>query len=192
MIRVAVALLALALLSACASAPKRDLQLERLQASLANLETDPSLGELAAAERLQARQALERLSASRGDDRNLDLYVAERRVEIARTMAQAAPSQTIRTFGALRLDPDARRVWREGTELELTRTEFDLLDVLTAHPTRAYSRRQLIDAVWGSDWYGDEHIVDVHVGHLRKKLNDDAASPRFIRTVRGVGYGMAS
>jgi DNA-binding response OmpR family regulator len=54
----------------------------------------------------------------------------------------------------------------------------------------AFSRRQLIDAVWGSDWFGDEHLVDVHVGHLRRKLGDDAAEPRFVRTVRGVGYGM--
>ncbi len=77
-------------------------------------------------------------------------------------------------------------------ELDLTRTEFDLLDVLTASPRRAFTRRQLIDEVWGSDWYGDEHIVDVHIGHLRRKLDDDAANPRYIRTVRGVGYGMVT
>lgn len=97
-----------------------------------------------------------------------------------------------RVFGALRLDPDARKVWLDDVELDLTRTEFDLLDALSTSPKRAFTRRQLIDAVWGSEWYGDEHIVDVHVGHLRKKLEDDAGSPRFIRTVRGVGYGMAS
>ncbi len=109
-----------------------------------------------------------------------------------RTIGQDSTGQHARLFGPMRLDPDARKVWLDDVELELTRTEFDLLESLTSAPKRAFTRRQLIDAVWGSDWYGDEHIVDVHVGHLRKKLEDDAAAPRFIRTVRGVGYGMAS
>jgi DNA-binding response OmpR family regulator len=109
-----------------------------------------------------------------------------------RNLGDPVSVRQVRTFGRLRLDTDARRAWLDGDELELTRTEFDLLDALSAHPKRAFSRRQLIDAVWGSDWYGDEHIVDVHIGHLRRKLDDDATSPVFIRTVRGVGYGMAS
>jgi outer membrane protein OmpA-like peptidoglycan-associated protein len=82
-------LLACVLLAACASTPKRDLQLERLQASLANLESDPALGELAGGERAEARQALARLAQSRGDQRTHELYIAERRVEVARTVAQA-------------------------------------------------------------------------------------------------------
>jgi DNA-binding response OmpR family regulator len=97
-----------------------------------------------------------------------------------------------RIFKGLRLDPDARKAWLDDAELDITRTEFDLLDALTAYPKRAFTRRQLIDAVWGPDWYGDEHIVDVHIGHLRKKLQDEASDPTYIRTVRGVGYGMAS
>jgi DNA-binding response OmpR family regulator len=109
-----------------------------------------------------------------------------------RVLGDPVSVRQVRTFGPLRLDTDARRAWLGEDELDLTRTEFDLLDALTAHPKRAFSRRQLIDAVWGSDWYGDEHIVDVHIGHLRRKLEDDATSPMFIRTVRGVGYGMAS
>jgi DNA-binding response OmpR family regulator len=76
--------------------------------------------------------------------------------------------------------------------LDLTRTEFDLLATMAAHPRAAFTRRQLIDAVWGPEWYGDEHVVDVHVGHLRRKLGDNATSPTHIRTVRGVGYGMAA
>ena len=109
-----------------------------------------------------------------------------------RTIGQDSTGQHARLFGPMRLDPDARKVWLDDAELELTRTEFDLLESLTSAPKRAFTRRQLIDAVWGSDWYGDEHIVDVHVGHLRKKLDDDAAAPRFIRTVRGVGSGLVS
>lgn len=97
-----------------------------------------------------------------------------------------------RVFKGLRVDPDARKAWLDDTELEITRTEFDLLDALTSHPKRAFTRRQLIDAVWGPDWYGDEHIVDVHIGHLRKKLQDEASDPTYIRTVRGIGYGMVS
>jgi len=109
-----------------------------------------------------------------------------------RDFGEDSVGQHARVFGALRLDPEARKVWLNDVELDLTRTEFDLLDALSTSPKRAFTRRQLIDAVWGSDWYGDEHIVDVHVGHLRRKLADDATSPRFIRTVRGIGYGMAS
>lgn len=63
---------------------------------------------------------------------------------------------------------------------------------LSGRPRLAYSRRQLIDAVWGQTWVGDEHLVDVHIGHLRRKLDDDASASRFIRTVRGVGYRMGS
>lgn len=95
------------------------------------------------------------------------------------------------TIGALRVDLQARVVTLAGEPLELTRTEFDLLATLASEPRRVFTRGQLIDRVWGGQWYGDEHVVDVHVGHVRRKLGDDATSPAHIRTVRGVGYGMA-
>ncbi len=105
---------------------------------------------------------------------------------------ESAPAEpTVINAGDVAMDLTARLVWVDGSEVELTRTEFDLLTALVAEPRRAFSRRELISSVWDSDWYGDEHIVDVHVGHLRRKLGDDAANPRHIRTVRGVGYGMA-
>ena len=94
------------------------------------------------------------------------------------------------TFADLALDPAARVVLRGGVPVELTRTEFDLLQALIVAPRAVLSRRQLTDEVWGSDWFGDDQIVDVHIGHLRRKLADDAATPRYVRTVRGVGYGM--
>ena len=97
-----------------------------------------------------------------------------------------------RTFGALVVDPLGRDVWLDGQLLSLTRTEFDLLAALSARPRMAFSRRQLIEAVWGPGWVGDEHLVDVHIGHLRRKLDDDATQGRFIRTVRGIGYRMGS
>ena len=83
-----------------------------------------------------------------------------------------------------------REVHLDGEAVALTRTEFDMLEALSARPKLVFSRRQLIDAVWDQAWVGDEHLVDVHVGHLREKLGDDPRSPRFVRTVRGVGYGM--
>lgn len=106
---------------------------------------------------------------------------------------RAAPSNpSVTTLGALTVDEESRTVTVAGTPVELTRTEFDLLATMAARPRLAFSRRQLIDAVWGADWYGDEHLVDVHVGHLRRKLGDDAGEPRYVRTVRGVGYGMGT
>jgi DNA-binding response OmpR family regulator len=101
-------------------------------------------------------------------------------------------SPAVTTHGDLVLDEESRTVTVSGTPVELTRTEFDLLATMAARPRLAFSRRQLIDEVWGSDWYGDEHLVDVHIGHLRRKLGDDAVEPRYVRTVRGVGYGLGT
>ncbi|MFI7061729.1 response regulator [Kribbella sp. NPDC050124] len=95
-----------------------------------------------------------------------------------------------RVFGALTIDTAAREVTLDQESVPLTRTEFDVLATLSARPRLAFSRRQLIEAVWGDNWVGDEHLVDVHIGHLRHKLRDDPDKPRFIRTVRGVGYRM--
>jgi len=95
-------------------------------------------------------------------------------------------------FGALRIDVAGRDAWLDGEPIALTRTEFDLLATLAEHPRMAFSRRQLIDGVWGSAWVGDEHLVDVHIGHLRRKLGDEATAGRFVRTIRGVGYRMGT
>ncbi len=94
--------------------------------------------------------------------------------------------------GTLTVDLDAREVTVAGRVVELTRIEFDLLRVMAAAPRTAFRRRQLIDAVWGADWFGDDHIVDVHVAQLRRKLGDDASNARFVRTVRGIGYGLGT
>lgn len=93
-------------------------------------------------------------------------------------------------FGPLEIDVAAREVRLDGEDVSLTRTEFDVLAALAAHPRIVFTRRRLIEEVWGASWVGDEHLVDVHVGHVRRKLGDDAGAPRFIRTVRGVGYRM--
>ena len=84
------------------------------------------------------------------------------------------------------------RAWLRDEPIALTRTEFDVLAVLSERPRLAYTRRQLIDAVWGQTWVGDEHLVDVHVANLRRKLGDDPSRQRYIVTVRGVGYRMGA
>lgn len=98
---------------------------------------------------------------------------------------------TIR-IGALVIDQQARLISVDHQPVEVTRTEFDILATLAARPRMAFSRRQILDEVWGPGWYGDEHVIDVHVAHLRTKLGDNATEPRFIRTVRGVGYGLGA
>jgi DNA-binding response OmpR family regulator len=109
-----------------------------------------------------------------------------------RPLRDAETTGETRIFGELTVDPIGRDVWLAGEPVALTRTEFDLLAALSERPRMAFSRRQLIDGVWGETWVGDEHLVDVHIGHLRRKLGDDAAEGRFVRTVRGVGYRMGT
>lgn len=109
-----------------------------------------------------------------------------------RPRAQGEPAPTGRTFGPLTIDPMGREVWLADEPVALTRTEFDLLAALSERPKMAFTRQQLIEAVWGPAWVGDEHLVDVHIGHLRHKLGDDATASRFVRTVRGVGYRMGT
>ncbi len=117
--------------------------------------------------------------------------VARIRAILRRPRASRPEDRAVRRFGDLEVDPAAREA-RVGERLvPLTRTEFDLLDVLSAEPRVAFSRDRLLERVWGGDWYGDPHVVDVHVAHLRRKLGDDAQQPRYIRTVRGIGYRMA-
>ncbi len=96
----------------------------------------------------------------------------------------------IRRFGPLSIDPASRQVFLHEEPIPLTRTEFDILAALSSRPGVVWSRRQLINAVWGEPWVGNDHLVDVHVGHLRRKLGDDPAEPCFVFTVRGVGYRM--
>jgi DNA-binding response OmpR family regulator len=95
-----------------------------------------------------------------------------------------------RRIGALCIDVDGREVRIDDSEIVLTRTEFDLLDALSSRPGKVLGRRQLIEMVWGDAWFGSDNIVDVHVGHLRRKLGDDMAQSRYVTTVRGVGYRM--
>lgn len=90
--------------------------------------------------------------------------------------------------GGLRLEPDSRRVFLDGTDVSLTQREFDLLAYLASHPGRVFSRYHLMDNVWDFPFFTDTGTVTVHVRRLRAKLGEDPAEPRFIETVWGVGY----
>ena len=94
-----------------------------------------------------------------------------------------ATKKNILIFEHLRIDTASRKVWVDGEEVELTATEFDLLQALAEHGGMVLSREQLLEKVWGHDYYGEIRVVDVHIGHIRQKLGQD-----FIATVRGVGY----
>src|SRR5512135_394847 len=107
-----------------------------------------------------------------------------------RQTPSAGTQAALLRFGALTVDVAAREVHLDDRPVALTRTEFDILAALAARPRMVFTRSQLVDAVWGERWVGDEHLVDVHIGHLRRKLGDDPEAGRFVRTVRGVGYRM--
>jgi two-component system, OmpR family, alkaline phosphatase synthesis response regulator PhoP len=94
-------------------------------------------------------------------------------------------------FGELMIDHERHEVTIAGTVAPLTSLEFALLTTLAAHPGRVFTRDQLLERVWGADYFGDDHVVDVHIANLRKKLGDDPAVPRYIETVRGAGYRFA-
>jgi DNA-binding response OmpR family regulator len=90
--------------------------------------------------------------------------------------------------GDLVIDPARREVTRDGAPVALTTLEFDLLRALARSPGRVFTRRQLLEQVWGWDFFGDERVVDVHVRAIRRALGDSAEAPEVIATVRGVGY----
>jgi len=95
-----------------------------------------------------------------------------------------AAETSVLSFRHLRIDTGRRQVWVNDEPVSLTTMEFDLLKTLAEHHGLVLNREQLLEKVWGHDFYGEERVVDVHIGHIRQKLGDD----RFIATVRGVGY----
>jgi two-component system alkaline phosphatase synthesis response regulator PhoP len=99
-------------------------------------------------------------------------------------VGQALPDQTVLAFPHIRIDTGSRKVFVDDRQVELTSIEFELLRALAEHAGRVLSREQLLEKVWGYDYYGEIRVVDVHVGHIRRKLGED----RFIATVRGAGY----
>src|ERR687888_348528 len=88
----------------------------------------------------------------------------------------------------VRIDAESRRAWMGDQELQLTTKEFDLLRVLVRDAGKVVTREQIMREVWDTNWWGSTKTLDMHISWLRRKLGDDAASPRYITTVRGVGF----
>jgi two-component system alkaline phosphatase synthesis response regulator PhoP len=116
------------------------------------------------------------------------VLVARVRAILRRSGMEASESEGPLEVGDLILDVKCRELRRAGREVDLTAIEFDLLRVLAEHPGWVYSREQLLEQVWGYDYLGDSRVVDVHIANLRRKIGDEPADPKYIRTVRGVGY----
>lgn len=114
--------------------------------------------------------------------------VARVKAVLRRKRDPAVESEDTMSLDGLTIDIARHEAKRDGEPVTLTALEFELLVVLATSPGRVYSRRQLLEHVWGWDYVGDDRVVDVHVRNLRKALGDDASNPRFIATVRGVGY----
>lgn len=109
------------------------------------------------------------------------IKAALRRLQGATSSAEGA---LVLIFAHLRIDLSERRVWLGQQLIELTAIEFDLLVTLAQNQSMVLSREQLLEKVWGYEYFGDTRVVDVHIGHIRQKLGDD----RLIQTIRGVGY----
>lgn len=107
---------------------------------------------------------------------------------ILRRGRQTAVADPVLTFQQLQFDPNAHRVLKNGVELDLTPIEYDLLYTLARHNGRVLSRDQLIEHVWGYDYFGDERVIDVHIRRIRRKVEDDPQNPTHIVTIRGVRY----
>jgi len=108
-----------------------------------------------------------------------------------RSLGQVDEVPPPRRFGDLIVDEGSHEITVRGEVIPLTAREFQVLTALAAHPGHVFTRSQLLERVWGDDYY-DDHVVDVHVANLRKKIEDDPANPRFLETVRGVGYRWTS
>src|SRR3954447_4642416 len=105
-----------------------------------------------------------------------------------RALLRRNPTETSPSTDQLRIDPEGRRAWFKDQELQLTAKEFDLLRVLVREQGKVVSREQLMREIWETAWFGSTKTLDMHISVLRRKLGDDATQPRYISTVRGVGF----
>jgi len=114
--------------------------------------------------------------------------VARIRAVLRRTDASGPADEGVRVVGEVRLDPGKREVIFRDEPLELSRKEFDLLRLLMASAGTVVTRERLIDEVWDTNWFGSTKTLDVHISGIRRKLGDDPSKPRYVHTVRGVGF----
>jgi two-component system, OmpR family, alkaline phosphatase synthesis response regulator PhoP len=114
--------------------------------------------------------------------------VSRVRAQLRRRRMDAQTASMRYEFPDLVVDLSRRHVWARGERVELTTTEFEILSFLAAHPGWVYTRKQIMQHLWDGDFYGDVRSADVHVQRIRKKIEPDPKNPRYIHTVRGMGY----
>lgn len=102
--------------------------------------------------------------------------------------AENAPATSVMHYGDLKIDVDKRKVTMNNIRIELSPKEFDLITLLASTPGKSYSRKNLLNLIWGYDFEGYEHTVNSHINRLRSKIEGDLADPKFILTTWGVGY----
>ncbi|WPV68085.1 response regulator transcription factor [Chitinophaga sp. LS1] len=111
-----------------------------------------------------------------------------RRKDDAMPVHEKLPESAVIRFSGLEIDTDKRKVMLHDTRVDLSPKEFDLITLLAANPGKSYSRKRLLNLVWGYDFEGYEHTVNSHINRLRGKIEEDISNPRFILTTWGVGY----
>ena len=117
--------------------------------------------------------------------------VSRVRAHLRRRRIDAQAANLKYEFPDLVVDLSRRQVWTRGKPADLTATEFEILSLLAAHPGWVYSRQQIMQQLWEGDFYGEVRSADVHVQRIRKKIESDPKNPRYIQTVRGIGYKFA-
>ena len=114
--------------------------------------------------------------------------VSRVRANLRRRRIDAQAANLKYEFGDLVVDLSRRQVWVHGKRVDLTTTEFEILRFLAAHPGWVYSRQQIMQQLWDGNFYGETRSADVHIQRIRKKIEPDPRNPRYIQTVRGMGY----
>jgi two-component system, OmpR family, alkaline phosphatase synthesis response regulator PhoP len=117
--------------------------------------------------------------------------VSRVRAHLRRRRMDAQSANLRYEFPGLVVDLSRRRVWVNGEQVDLTATEFEILSFLAAHPGWVYSRQQIMQQLWDENFYGEARSADVHIQRIRKKIEQDPRNPRYIQTVRGIGYKFA-
>jgi DNA-binding response OmpR family regulator len=147
----------------------------------------PSLPILILTARDEEIDLVEGLDAGADDYVAKPFRVAELLARVRALLRRGGREQRATEAGGVRVDPASRRAWQDGRELDLTPKEFDLLALLVSEAGTVVRRDRIMREVWDENWFGSTKTLDMHVSWLRRKLGDDAAAPRLIVTVRGVG-----
>lgn len=114
------------------------------------------------------------------------------RVKVGLRRRAGSGTQPLYTFGDIAIDPHAHQITKRGAEVPLTRKEFDILELLARHPGSVITRDDFLDQLWGEEVYITHRVIDTHVAALRKKIEDDPNHPKYVLSVRGIGYKLGS